>query len=299
MTAIQIIANPVAGGGRGNVMAQALVGAIEAHGLSVTLFATTKAGDAREAASRTTADVIAVVGGDGTLNEVLNGLPEGSSAALAILPVGTANVVARELGMKSDPAFVAAVIAANHRIPMDVGLFEARRFLLGAGAGLDAAVTKAVQERRGNKSSLLKWVWPALKTVLGYCYPKITVVVDGKTLVEDADYVIIGNCRNSAGIFPATPLAKISDGKFDVCAFSGLSLPRLAWLLVIIWRPSFIQRPWIQYRYGQDVEIRPYDPAETVYLQIDGDPAGTIPARFRIAAWQISMVVPHANDRNA
>lgn len=292
MKAVHIIANPVAGGGRGARLAAALAVALEGRGLAVTQFATVRSGDAQAEAARSMAPVVAVVGGDGTLNEVLNGLPARSDTRLAMLPAGTANVVARELGMHSDAVFVAEAIVRGAAIPMDIGLHGDRRFLLGAGAGVDAAITKAVQAQRGRKSSLFQWVGPALKTLARYRYPKIAVVVDGEELAATADYVIVGNCRYSAGIFPATPQAEIADGKLDVCALSGLSLPRLAWLLANVWRPTFIDRPWIAYRQGQEVELRAHGVAESIDLQIDGDPAGTLPAHFTIADWQVQMIVP-------
>ena len=291
---IHVIANPVAGGGRGADMARALIDALEAHGYSVTFFATARAGDARREAGAVRSDVIAVVGGDGTLNEVLNGLPERSTVQLAILPVGTANVVARELGMTPDPALAARAIADGKSRPMDLGLHDGRRFLLGAGAGVDAAVTKAVQERRGSKSSLLHWVWPAFRVLMTYTYPKIDVWIDGEELVAGADYVIVGNCLNSAGIFPATPRAETADGLLDVCAISGLSRARIGWLLLNVWRPAFLDQPWIAYRQGKCIELRPHHPDAPVLLQIDGDPAGTLPARLEIAGWRIQMIVPAA-----
>jgi diacylglycerol kinase family enzyme len=273
-------------------MARALYEAIERRGLSVTLFETARAGDAREEAARCTATVVAVVGGDGTLNEVLNGLPEGSEASIAICPVGTANVVARELGMRSRPDFVAAAIAAGHQRAMDIGLKDDRRFLLGSGAGLDAAVTKAVQEGRGRKSNLMKWALPSIKVVLGYRYPRIRVTVDGEVLAEGAGYVIVANCRFSAGVFPATPQANTADGLLDVCAFTDLSLARLAWILINVWRPNYIRKPWIAYRQGRKIRLEPASGEEPAFLQIDGDPAGSIPAEFSVASWQVHMVVP-------
>ncbi len=273
-------------------MSTALLAALESRGIPATAFATAKAGDARAEAARAEADILAVIGGDGTLNEVLNGLPERCKTRLAVLPVGTANVVARELGMRSNSEFVAEAILRGNTVAMDMGLHGERRFLLGAGAGLDAAVTKVVQESRGKKSNLLRWVGPALGVVARYTYPKIAVVVDGETVATAADYVVIGNCRYSAGIFPATPRARISDQRLDICAFSGLSLPRLAWLMANVWRPTYINRPWIEYRQGTMIELRAQQDGETVYLQIDGDPAGTLPAQFRIATWPIQMIVP-------
>ena len=292
MTQVHIIANPVAGGGRGHRTAKALHEALMARGIAATLFETSRAGDGRTEAGRTNAPVVAVVGGDGTLNEVLNGLPEGTDSAIAICPVGTANVVARALGMKPNPRFVANAIAAGNLMPMDIGLHGARRFLLGAGAGLDAAVTQAVQEQRGRRSSILKWVMPALRVVARYPWPKICVTVDGGVIAERAGYVIVGNCRNSAGIFPATPQAELSDGLLDVCAFTDLSLARLAWLLIHVWRPGYIHQPWIAYRQGRAIRLEPAPGEKAAPLQIDGDPAGALPADFCVSPWQVNMVVP-------
>lgn len=295
MTQVHIIANPVAGGGKGHRVAQSLATALERRGIATTLFETGQAGDARAEAGRSEAPLIAVVGGDGTLNEVLNGLPERSTAALAICPVGTANVVARELGMRPDPERVAEAIAAGGIRVMDIGLQGSRRFLLGAGAGLDAAVTKAVQESRGRKSNLLKWALPAIRVVLAYTYPRVRVTVDGEVIAAGAGYVIVGNCRYSAGVFPATPKADTADGLLDVCAFSNLSIPRLLWLVLNVWRPTFVDKHWIAYRQGHDIRLEPAGSESPAYLQIDGDPAGTIPADFTVAPWRVNMVVPKAD----
>jgi diacylglycerol kinase family enzyme len=273
-----------------------LASALEQRGLDVSLFETARCGDARGEAGRCDAAIIAVVGGDGTLNEVLNGLPERCAASVAICPVGTANVVARELGMRSAPDVVADAIVAGCVRPMDIGLQGERRFLLGAGAGLDAAVTKAVQESRGRKSSLLKWALPAIRVVFAYTYPGIRVTVDGEVIAEGASYVIIGNCRFSAGVFPATPRADTADGLLDVCAFSSLSIPRLLWLVLNVWRPTFVNRHWIAYRQGREIRLDPCAGEAHAFLQIDGDPAGAIPASFSVADWQINMIVPGGRD---
>ena len=292
MTRVHIIANPVAGGGRGRVVARSLATALEQRGIDVSLFETAQAGDARAETGRCDAAIIAVVGGDGTLNEVLNGLPDRCAASIAICPVGTANVVARELGMRPDPGFVAEAIAAGGIRVMDIGLHGTRRFLLGAGAGLDAAVTKAVQESRGRKSSLLKWALPAIRVVLAYTWPRVRVTVDGEVIASSASYVIVGNCRYSAGVFPATPRADTADGLLDVCALSNLSIPRLLWLLANVWRPSFVEKPWIAYRQGREIHLEPAEGEVHAFLQVDGDPAGAIPASFNVAEWRVNMIVP-------
>lgn len=289
---VRIIANPIAGGGRGKTLAQALEHDLHGKVDAVELCLTGKAGDGKTEAARPGADCIVAVGGDGSLNEVINGLPD-LNVPVALLPVGTANVVARELQIPSDSSFVARLIADNKTRPMDVGLCGERRFLLGAGAGYDAAVVAKVSEQRGRKSSKAKWVVPGVKTALTYRFPKIRVEVDGEPATDTAQYVVVGNCRYSAGAFAATPKALSDDGLFDVCMFHRLSLFKLTALSVAVWSPDFIDRPDITYVCGKEVRLSPAED-EAAPLQIDGDPAGTIPATFTLLERALRMYTPLA-----
>ena len=227
---------------------------------------------------------------DGTLNEIANGMRD-SAAILAILPMGTANVVARELGIPRDPRAVAEMIVEHHVREMDVGITKGRRFLLGAGAGIDAAVAQVVSERRGRSSSYLKWVGPILSTAFTYSYPEIRVVVDGKEVSGTAQYAIVGNCRYSAGVFVATPKAKIDDGLLDVCLMHNLNPLRLARLALQLRHARFLERDDVVYVQGKHVELRPAS-HEPVPLQIDGDPAGRLPAEFTVDPAALKVVVP-------
>ena len=288
---IQLIANPVAGGGRGKIQAIALQEALRAMNHDVEFTLTKAAGEA-ESASASSAECIAVVGGDGTLNEVINGVGD-RPVPVAILPVGTANVVARELKMKSDPQRIAQHISDRRVRRVDVGVHGKRRFLLSAGAGLDAAIVAAVHENRGRRSGLAKWVAPAIRTALKYTYPKMRVTVDGETVSETAQYALIGNCRYSAGIFPATPKAVIDDGLLDVCLLHDLRPARIAALAVNVWRSTFTQQPSVTYRQGKHITIEP-TVSGPIPLQIDGDPAGEIPAEFLILPKALLVITPTA-----
>jgi diacylglycerol kinase family enzyme len=178
---------------------------------------------------------------------------------------------------------------------MDAGLRNGRRFMLGAGAGLDAAVAEAVSARRGKKSSLWKWVGPSVRTCLRYPFPPIRVTVDGEVLSEAAQYAIVGNCRYSAGIFPATPRARIDDGLLDVCLFHDLSVVKIAWLAVLLWRPSFIERKDVIYRQGKHVEFEAAR-EDIAPLQVDGDPAGQLPATFDVEEKAVRIITPRAGS---
>ena len=287
---VRIIANPISGGGRGEAMAQALRAALDHAGVEAELSLTQKAGDAGEMASREGADCIVSVGGDGTANEVVNGMKD-TAAALAILPMGTANVVARELGIPRDPRAVAELITRGSTRRMDVGDAGGRWFLLGAGAGLDAAVTKTVSEHRGRSSSYLRWIRPAIATSITYGYPKIRVIVDGALASDRAQYAVIGNCRYSAGVFPLTPKARIDDGLLDVCLLHNLSPARLIPLALTVWNPGFIEGKNVTYLQGKRIDLEPASD-EPAPIQIDGDPAGFIPATFEVVPGGIEVVAP-------
>ncbi len=294
---VHIIVNPVSGGGRGVKLAGALRAALEGRGLSCHLERTLQAGHARQLAGGSDANCVAVVGGDGTVNEVLNGLAEGGRM-LAVLPSGTANVVARELGIPRNAEVVARCIAEARTRRMDVGRCGERRFLLGAGAGLDAEVVRRLSLRRGRRSSVLHWVPPALATFLHYDFPPIRATVDGRVASESAQYAIVGNCRYSAGIFPITPEARPDDGLLDVCLIHQVSLLRLLRLLTAVWRPGFTKRDDVVYLQGREVVFEPAGD-EAAPLQVDGDPAGRLPARFGILPRAVELVTPQGRRRSS
>lgn len=211
---VRIIANPVAGGGRGQRMAEALLQALRRRGASTELFVTRGRGDASRFAAQAGAHCVVSIGGDGTAHEVVNGL-KGQQTPLAILAVGTANVVARQFKLpmsrgRRRPRH------GGKTVQMDLGLRNGERFILGAGAGLDAAIVAKVEGGRCT-SSLLRWVGPSISTILTYRYPKIRAIVDGVVVSETAEYAIVGNCVMSAAVFPATPHARTDDGLLDVC----------------------------------------------------------------------------------
>ncbi|MDQ1255627.1 MAG: hypothetical protein QG656_219 [Candidatus Hydrogenedentes bacterium] len=286
---VRIIVNPVSGGGKGRAMADALRLALERRRQDVDLLVTTQPGDARMFAARPGAERTVAVGGDGTVNEVANGLAE-SDASLAILPMGVGNVVARQLGFPRDPEALADLVVHGATRYIDAGLCGDRRFLMGAGAGLDGAVAARVDGlRKGKKLGLASYVIPVARTVFFDTLPKTTVTTDGEILCNDAEYVVIGNCRESTGIFAATPEAEIDDGLLDVCVMRDLKFLHVVQLIWAVLRPGFAERADILYRKARTVKLSPSE-GEAARLQIDGDPAGFIPATFHILPKALSVV---------
>ncbi|NUM53785.1 MAG: diacylglycerol kinase family lipid kinase [Candidatus Hydrogenedentes bacterium] len=291
---IRIIANPISGGGRGPQTAATLSAALGALGVPSETRVTERAGDAGAWAREPGADCVVSVGGDGTLNEVANALA-GSGVPIATLPLGTANVVASELRTPTSAGALAQLIAGKSVRAIDTGRIGDRIFLLGAGAGLDAAIVEIVHKNRGKRLSFLSYVWPAVKAILTYDYPRITVTVDGETVCDDAHYVIVGNCSWSAGVFRATPKALLDDGLLDVCILRNLNVAKILWLIVLAVLPGFADRKSVMYRQGRDVNLESTT-GERVPLQIDGDPAGELPAAFTVEPRSLHMVAPQSND---
>ncbi len=284
------IVNPVSGGGRGPAAAATLHKHLDAHGHDVELRQTRRPGDATRWAAETNAECVVTVGGDGTVNEVANGLAL-SRAALAILPVGAVNVVARQLGFKKRPRTLAERITHGAKRIMDVGLLNGnKRFLLGAGAGLDAAIVHQVHANRaGKKIGIRSYVVPTARIVLTHILPKMQVTVDGQTLSTNAEYVIVGNCRKSVGVFAGTPEAKVDDGLLDVAVLHDLNPIHVIQLVVGVCRPGFARREDVTYRQGAQIEIVAATP-EPVPLQVDGDPEGFLPATFTIQHESLTVV---------
>jgi diacylglycerol kinase family enzyme len=161
---------------------------------------------------------------------------------------------------------------------------------MGAGAGLDGAIAARVHgQRTGKKLGIASYVIPVARTVFFETLPKTTVTVDGSVLCQDAEYVVIGNCRESSGIFAATPEAEIDDGLLDVCVMRGLTVAHVLQLIWAVLRPGFSERPYILYRKARTVKLSPSGP-DAARLQIDGDPAGFIPATFHILPKALSVV---------
>lgn len=293
---VDIVANPVAGGGRAAREARKLKQALLARGAEARLHETTGKGDARAWAHARTrepglTDCLVVAGGDGTANEVVNGMAH--FVPLAILPVGTANVVAREFSLPAAPERLAELIVTRSVRRMDLGLRDEERFLLGAGAGLDAAIVDVVQSQRGRKANLWKWVLPSIRTILAYHYPRVRVFVDGTEVSDSAQYAIVGNCVYSAGIFPATPLARTDDGLLDVCLVHRIYPLKMLWFAMIVWGRRFMNRKDIVYAQGRDIVFEAAD-SSAAPLQTDGDPTGHVPARFSVLPSALELVVPDA-----
>ena len=286
---VTLIANPVAGSGRADRQIQKLVQILDRRGHHVEIFITQAAGDARRCASRIETDTgtIVVAGGDGTLNEVLNGIADPSHTSIALLPTGTANVLAHELGLPNKPEDVAGILDQGVVRKLDMGMIGDRRFLLLVSAGFDAMVTEKIQ--RGRKGlGYCGYVLPLLGVLAHYRAPELMITVDGHEELNGA-IVVVSNVRNYGGIFSIADLACCDSGHLDVCIFPRGTIPALCRYAVSALRGKVSSLAEVAYLTGKRVRMESEEP---VAVEVDGDYFGTTPVVVDVKPACVPILVP-------
>ena len=287
------IYNPTSGGGQFRRDLPLIVDSLGVLGFDVEELPTQTSGHATELAAQAVAtgsDVICAIGGDGTVNEVINGMA-GSDAALAVIPTGTVNVFALELGIPLDPPDACRLAARGHTIDVDLGQAGERYFALMAGAGVDAAVVSSLNPY------LKKALREAAFAIQGFAKyltgdsPLIRVETDEECV--DGYFVVLGNAANYAGSFGVTPLADMRDGLLDVCVLTDKSFFEFAgyWLAALLSAP--MRHPKVRYFRTRRarLSVAPGERGE-VLVQTDGEPAGRLPIECRIAPRALRVITP-------
>lgn len=288
---LHLVVNPVAGRGAAGSLGDGVAAALRAAGDEVALHRTASAAEARQHVAGLAADAcdrLVVVGGDGTLKDVLNARPLPLPWPVGLVPVGTANVVGRELRMPlaGAPELRAAALRAAEPWTVDLlalsrpdGTVE--RAVANVGAGLDAAIVAAVAEarhRQAGRGGYAVWVGPILRTVARYRFPRLLLTVDGERTYAGSAVVVQG-ARNYGGVFELAPGAALDAGALSVSLLEGRTRRDLLRLLV---------RAALR-RAGRDAHLRTFRARQVTLtadppalLQADGDPAGTTPVTITL-----------------
>ncbi len=242
---------------------------------------------ARQAA-KAGAEMVIAAGGDGTINEVVNGLA-GSEVPVAVLPMGTTNVLARELNISFDvyPALDAAISGTPRsvslgRIESPVSSFS-RDFCLMAGIGFDG---KAVYDISGGFkafSGKTAYVFSGLKNLLFYSPEILRIKVDGAEY--EGTTAIIGKASKYGGEFKITPDASLTEPVLYTCIFKGRTRRELIRSVLGVLRGRHLRDKGVLYTKSTDVEI-----SGTAHIQIDGDYLGTTPAKVTVEANAVKMI---------
>lgn len=240
--------------------------------------------------------VIVSVGGDGTFNDVLQGVMAsgvGADVTLGLIPMGTANVLAGVLGLPlNDPRGAARVVCAGHMRSIDVGQTQSRWFALAAGIGFDAEATRRVSPRWKRRVGEPAYVAAAAKLVLRYPRHAIRLVCDGgPTQAFDAYLVVVANGGQYGGRFRLGANVLLDDGLLDVyvCERSGLLAVSVLRHGLALLRNRFEGVAGVRHFQVRDVVIEADNP---LAVHLDGDAAGLTPLHVRVVPNALRVCVP-------
>jgi YegS/Rv2252/BmrU family lipid kinase len=243
-------------------------------------------------------EIIVAAGGDGTVNEVLNGLgdvPSGfERARLGVLPLGTVNVFARELALPSDLTAAWEVIRQGRETQIDLPSVEfslngnrsQRFFVQLAGAGLDARAIELVSWPLKKKIGPLAYVLAGLHALSG---PGLKITATDGNHSSTGELILIGNGRFYGGQFRIFPTADLRDGLLEVCVF-----PRVTWLTLMRCGPRLLLRgdlPTSVAHSFQSKSVTLTSPTPGA-LQVDGELIGHLPAVCSIGSTRLKVIVP-------
>jgi len=285
---IVVVANPIAGKGKGRANATALADALRAEGADVDLFFTGARGDGEERvrALGTDTDLVCVCGGDGTVAEVLSGLER--EVPVAVLPMGTANVLSLDLRLPSQPAALVEVIRGGCTTRMEVARVNGRLSFLVTGVGIDGAVVQEVERRRTGPITKPLYVRCVLSVLRRYRPPRLSVSIDGERQPGEYALVLVSNIIRYGGFMKLSPDRLLNDGLYEVYLFPKGSLPAL---LAVVLRGVLGHLPGGSCRMVRGRSVR-IESAEPVPYQVDGDFGGETPVEVEVTADQYDLIVP-------
>jgi YegS/Rv2252/BmrU family lipid kinase len=295
---IKIIVNPASGRGKALRLAEAVRDLLRGQGCTVDLQKTLQGGDARRLAAESAGfSALAATGGDGTVNEVLNGLPAQGTPALAMLPSGTANVLAKELKLPRSAAGLARVLREGRETPWDLGVerLHGRKFLLFASAGYDAHVVHVFHAARRGPIQMWQYIYWGMKSIVDYEIPRIGVEVDGRQLSADAAWVTVSNVPSYGGPLVFTPRARPDNRTFEVMiqhARRKRDIVRMFFAAILSWMTG-IDYPMNDVSFHTASRVRLSSPdGRPVPVQMDGEPAGQLPAEIEVVPGGIRLLTP-------
>lgn len=254
------------------------------------LCATSRSGEA-EALARNAAkegfEKIVAAGGDGTINEVVNGIA-GTEAALGLLPLGTMNVFATELGLPAhDLNRCWGIIQGNHTRRIDLPSANGKHFVQLAGVGLDAQVVKETSHTFKRSFGPLSYLVSAAQ-IAARTPPRLGIESENATTAEGS-FVLVGNGRFYGGPFPFFKRAVIDDGLFDVLVFKRLGYLEIIKYLQNVIFTSEITLPEVEYFQTRRLRVTS---DQDVPVEVDGELIGNCPVEFQIRARGLNVLVP-------
>jgi YegS/Rv2252/BmrU family lipid kinase len=249
------------------------------------------------------ADLVVAVGGDGTINEVVNGFfdgdqPVGGSAAFGVLPAGTGGDFVRTLEVPRDLGRAAAELRAAEPRPIDVGRLRyvdpggatrARYFVNIASFGIAGLVDRYVNESSKVLGGKLSFALASLRAGVTYKNAEVRLTLDGEVPRQGRIYnVAVANGRYFGGGMKVAPDAHLDDGQFDVVTMGDLGLSDMLLHGLDIYSGKHVTNPNVRVERARRIEAEPLG-KEPVLLDVDGEQLGRLPASFELISGGLSV----------
>jgi diacylglycerol kinase (ATP) len=242
--------------------------------------------------------MVIVCGGDGTLNEVVNGLA-GSAIPLALLPAGTANVFAKELGLPWNIERAASLIAGSRLRRIALGHVSAseleeggRYFLSLAGAGPDGAMVRTVNPSLKERTGTIAFWLEGIRQLAVYRFPRFRVNLESGA--SEATLMVVGRTKHYGGPLQITTMADLYGNDFEVMVCTTRSRWKYLSYIPLVLAGRLRRAANIRFMRAAEMYCEPID-AEPIWVQVDGEPAGRLPAKFRIVPDSLTLVIPDSS----
>jgi len=292
---IVVIVNPGAAGGKALKAVPVINRTLEALDCPYAIYVTKERGDAIQAArsyAESGVSRILAVGGDGTVNEVANGIYQsGSDTALGLVPVGHGTDLARHLGTTRQVDLAVQRACQGEPARIDLGLAKyadntERAFINIAGLGFDAIVASKAQKSRlpgGN----LPYLGSALTTLVGFQNLQVTIDADGQRIETAGVFVQIANAQYMGGGYHFAPMAAMDDGLLDVCIVGDFGKFELIRAIPSVYKGKHVTHSKFSHVTAKCITIETSTPA---MVQLDGELVGQTPVQFSVLPAAIALV---------
>ncbi|TAM81080.1 MAG: hypothetical protein EPN47_14485 [Acidobacteria bacterium] len=299
-----LISNPVAGtkSSRRSGQIQKAVAVLREGGIAADLRFTAKPGDAKQLAGKAVkdgCDLVIVCGGDGTINEVANGVAT-ARTPLAVLPGGTANIVAKDLGLPGHivkaarelPSWRPCSVPLGRATWEESGSIHQRYFLAVAGVGFDAHTISQLDAAMKLRMGVIAYCWEAVRQVFRYNFPPFQCVVNGST--ASATFAVVQRSSRYAGWLNLARPHSIHESGFSCCLFEGCNpLRYFKYALGVLSRTHY----WfgdVRFLSGPIVRCASENPVDIINFEVDGELAGRVPVTFDTVPDALTLLAPRS-----
>jgi len=306
-----------------------VVAFLNRYGWSVTLQETSKPLEATELARHAVnrgAKVVIAAGGDGTINEVANGLVN-TDVALGVLPVGTTNVWALQMGIPTLNPIVpgiqavkliaaleeriarplpasyyrkvlldaARVLVEGHTVAVDMGELSGRHFLMWAGMGFDAVIAQSIPLREKRALGSWAYVFPTIESIHKYSGTDVCLNLDGKVVKVSTPFIVVSNIQLYGGMMAIGAKACVNDARLDVCIFKGGGFFTFVQHAMNVLAHRHLQDPNVEYHQCREIVI---ESARSLPVQVDGEPFTMTPVSIHTVPSSLKVIVPKTAPAN-